>query len=164
MYSWFMPKDQIVDGGGNAGHRQDWENVVVCHTSVLSFLSLPLSTWQFLTSFVSQIDCHRQPGQREPQGLGSRRLRPRRLQRRTPPRRCVTATACRSSTSPTSRRTTRCSSRPVQAATSGWPTGPICPPRRGTLSSPPTSARPTCLSRTATESPTWTRSTPALRI
>ncbi|KAH7051028.1 putative necrosis and ethylene inducing peptide 1 precursor [Macrophomina phaseolina] len=29
MYSWFMPKDQIVDGGGNAGHRHDWENVVI---------------------------------------------------------------------------------------------------------------------------------------
>ena len=29
MYAWYFPKDQIVDGGGNAGHRHDWENVVV---------------------------------------------------------------------------------------------------------------------------------------
>ncbi|KAL1617096.1 hypothetical protein SLS56_011138 [Neofusicoccum ribis] len=29
MYSWYMPKDQISDGGANGGHRHDWENVVV---------------------------------------------------------------------------------------------------------------------------------------
>lgn len=29
MYSWYMPKDQNVDGPGNLGHRHDWENVIV---------------------------------------------------------------------------------------------------------------------------------------
>ncbi|KAL1642075.1 hypothetical protein SLS58_005663 [Diplodia intermedia] len=29
MYSWYFPKDQISDGGGNFGHRHDWENVVI---------------------------------------------------------------------------------------------------------------------------------------
>jgi hypothetical protein len=29
MYSWYFPKDQNVDGGGNSGHRHDWESIVV---------------------------------------------------------------------------------------------------------------------------------------
>jgi hypothetical protein len=29
MYSWYFPKDQLTDGGGNFGHRHDWENVVI---------------------------------------------------------------------------------------------------------------------------------------
>lgn len=29
MYAWYFPKDQITDGGGNFGHRHDWENVVI---------------------------------------------------------------------------------------------------------------------------------------
>lgn len=29
MYSWYMPKDQTVDGVSTGAHRHDWENVVV---------------------------------------------------------------------------------------------------------------------------------------
>jgi hypothetical protein len=29
MYAWYFPKDQLVDTGINAGHRHDWENVVI---------------------------------------------------------------------------------------------------------------------------------------
>lgn len=29
MYAFYMPKDQISDGGANGGHRHDWENVVI---------------------------------------------------------------------------------------------------------------------------------------
>ena len=29
MYAWYFPKDQISSGGGNFGHRHDWENVVI---------------------------------------------------------------------------------------------------------------------------------------
>lgn len=29
MYSWYMPKDQTVDGVTTGAHRHDWENVVV---------------------------------------------------------------------------------------------------------------------------------------
>jgi hypothetical protein len=29
MYSWYMPKDQPIEGGGAGPHRHEWEEVVV---------------------------------------------------------------------------------------------------------------------------------------
>lgn len=29
MYAYYFPKDQVTDGGGSAGHRHDWEEVIV---------------------------------------------------------------------------------------------------------------------------------------
>lgn len=29
MYSWYMPKDQTIDGVSTGAHRHDWENVVI---------------------------------------------------------------------------------------------------------------------------------------
>lgn len=109
MYSWYMPKDQIVDGGGNAGHRHDWENVVV-------------RTTIFPLHFRMKINSHRSSSITRPTPTRASSAPACLVMARTRApraRRCGKATASRWSTSPTSHRTTRSSSRLALGVISG---------------------------------------------